>query len=126
MVAPHENVRQHFGQFLSPPHRDPRRSLCQSLSVSRRDSRQTVGQGGISNVREEVKCKLHVTPLDGGRGGGATVGVGVYCSEVVEGASLVGEWRRVRGSLREDQKEGGEEMVGVETEREGEGMWGKI
>ena len=51
----------------------------------------------------------------------------MYCSEVVEGASLVGEWRRVRGSsLREDQKGGRDEMVGVETEREGEGMWGKI
>ncbi len=76
MVAPHENVRQHFGQFLASPHCDPRRSLCQSLSVSRRDSRQTVGQGGISDVIEEVKCKLHVTPLDSGRGGRGDCGSG--------------------------------------------------
>ncbi len=54
------------------------------------------------------------------------MGVGVDCPEAEEGASLVGEWRRVRGSLREDQRGGGDEMVGVETEREAEGMWGKI
>jgi hypothetical protein len=76
VVAPHENVRQHFGQFLSPPHCDPRRSLCQSISVSRRDSRQTVGQGGTNDVREEVKCRLHVAPLDRGRGGGGDGGRG--------------------------------------------------